>query len=203
MLKFRSALVGAIAIGVAVVVAASASAQTATPLQHKKIFGFQDPQTGVFHPMVHPMPNVATTPTTGKYEVTFDINLVSSLPAGTELACEVYIEEVSELVVTTPTTSDTEVAYYEEFATGTVAAGSAGSKVTCTVAMPYSWAIPAAPKTGGKVESAVYGGYYVYAYNPSATVDVTLREVYGPLFLLPSAVPADASTTSLTVDATL
>jgi len=199
MRKFHAAAIAAITLSAAIAGSTSAVAQFGSA-QHKKTIGYQD-ENGVFHPLAHAVPDAATPPTIGKYEITFDITLASTFPKGAVIGCEIIIDNVNEVVTTTPPYA-VEIGY-EEVATGSVSAN--GSHATCTASMPYSWAIPAAPKVG-KLTSTVSGSYSVSAYNPSTTITVStiegLRSVSSAL-AIPATVPKDGTTTTLTVDATL
>lgn len=202
---FSTAVIGAVTLGVALAASVSASAQSApTAPAHKRVLGYQDTATGTFHPLAHAAPDVAAiTPTTGKYEVSFVVTIESSFAKGAVIGCEVIIDE-STVVVTSAPPYETATTY-SEVATGSVAAGAAGSKATCTVVLPYSWVIPAGTTTS-KVTSTVSASYSVAAYNPSATLSVAtiegLRSV-GSELPIPATVPKDGATTTAIVDATL
>ncbi|MGB6690297.1 MAG: hypothetical protein WBE76_20885 [Terracidiphilus sp.] len=199
MRKFPAAAIAAITLGLTFAGSTLAVAQLGSA-QHKKTIGYQD-ENGVFHPLAHAIPDAATPPTIGKYEVTFEITLASTFPKGAVIGCEIVIDNFNELVTTTAPFEAT--IDYEEIATGSVSA--TGPHATCTASMPYSWAIPAAPK-GGKLTSTVSGSYTVSAYNPSTTITVStiegLRSVSSSL-AIPAKVPKDGTTTPVTVDATL
>jgi hypothetical protein len=202
---FSAAVIGAVTLGAVLAGSASASAQSApTEPTHKRIYGYQDLATGTFHPMVRAVPDAASvTPTTGKYEVSFAVTIESSFARGAVIGCEVAISELTTVVTATPPYESG--ISYTEIATGSVAAGAAGTKATCTVSLPYSWVIPAATKTS-KVTSTITGSYTVSAYNPTATLTVAtlegLREVESQL-PIPATVPKDGATTSAIVDVTL
>ena len=196
------AVLAALTLGVPLAASATALAQSQST-QHKKVLGYQDAETGEFHPLQKLVPDTSSAPVTGKYEVTFEVTLKSSFPSGTEIACEVIIEEATD--VTSPTPPYDAVSTYSEIATGTVAAGAAGSTATCTASLPYSWIVPAAP-TGGKAASTVGGSYSVYAANLSngSTLASVLRARSSTSALgIPSKLPATGATTSLTVNVTL
>jgi len=202
MRKYSLLTAAVITLGVSL--AAIASAQT-TSTPHKKIFGYQDAQTGDFHPFIHVNPDTATAPTTGKYDITFTVTLTSNFAAGTVIACEVDIEEDSM-----NTTTYLPVAYYTELAVGSTKLATADLRsTTCTVAIPYSWVIPPSTPTTKPpvvVTSSVSAGYTVSAINPSATLsEATIEGLRSSSSSIPisAKVPATGATTSATVDVTL
>jgi len=116
---------------------ALASAQSAEAgSRHNKVFGYQDPETGVFHPLSTATPDVSTPATTGTIELVMTITLKTALPKGGAVLCGVDLTAFSENL-STYTISD----WYEEAYT---AATVSGSTATCTVNVPYSWVLPAA-----------------------------------------------------------
>ena len=193
-------------------VAFDASAQSAsTP--HRNVFGYQDLETGEFHPIPHVRPETTTPPITGKYELTFVVTLEDALPAGATVSCSATIIEITQIqtTVTTPPSVTYSSVDYSELGSGTVAASTtAGSKVNCTVPISYSWNIPAASHTSTTtvvVKSTVAGSYSVTAY-PAATSTVS-ELVLRPIrtsssdLAIPATVATNGTTTNLTVDATL
>jgi len=202
MRSFPAAAIAAVTLSFAFAGSAAAIAQSA-PTQHKKIIGYQDAETGDFHPLAPVDPDViaAVTPVTGKYQITFDVTLKSSFPSGTQILCEVIVDEVTTL--SSPTPPYGTFSSFTEIATGTVAAS--GSSVVCTASIPYSWIIPPAP-SGGKATTVVNGSYSVSAINLSNTTSLSnaLRARSSSSQLgIPSKLPTTGSTTSLTVKATL
>jgi hypothetical protein len=133
MLQVRLSAVAALILGFTV--SMSAFAQTHT---HKKVFGYQDPETGEFHAITkHGVrPDLTTTsPTTGDFVVNLTVTLKTAVPTGGKVVCTAGYSGTS-LNNTTY-----EGLYYEEstyvFATVT------GSTATCKLTIPYSWLIPA------------------------------------------------------------
>jgi hypothetical protein len=190
-------LVAFTALTVGAAVAASAQAQSASVSStHKKVFGYQDTQTGTFHPLVHAEPETTPAPITGKYVLTFTITIASTFPAKSVIVCAADI-----LAASINDTTGAGVTY-EEIATTDVTL--AGTTATCKVTVPYSWAIPAA---SGSVQNQVSGTYSVTVLDP-ATTSITLASVEGLRsstgdLLIPTTVPAHGATTSETVDVTL
>lgn len=200
MRSLPGAAVVALSLIVGLAGATSATAQSEST-RHNRVFGYQDTETGDFHalPQIEPDVTGATPPTTGKYQITFNVKLQSSFPSGTEIACEVLVDEVTSITTTTPPYVATTI--YTEIATSTV--GASGSAVTCHVSLPYSWVIPAASK-GAK--TTVSGTYSVSAINASSTTTLAnaLRARSSSSQLpIPQTLPANGSTTSATVNATL
>jgi hypothetical protein len=198
---FPFAGLASIALGIALAGSASTAAQSVqTASRHTKVFGYQDPQTGAFHPLARAVPQAATTtPTIGKYEVTFNIAIDSTFPKGATLLCNVDITEISVTESSTPTEID-----YGETASASLAVS--GKTATCTVALPYSWVIPAST-TKAPVVSTVTGAYSVSVFSSSSATITSaalegLRSVSSTL-PIPATVPKDGATTTATVDATL
>ena len=203
MRTLYSVAIAAIALGAFAV--SSAGAQT-TRSSHTKTFGYQDADTGNFHPLPQLDPEVTSTtaPTTGKYVLTFKVKVESSFPSGTQIGCEVTITEITILInTTTPATTESS---FSEIGTGTVAAGGVGSIETCTVSIPYSWIIPPTPKAG-KSTTTVVGAYIVTAVNlPASGTATQPSEHYRASesqLPIPNTLPASGATTSATVNAVL
>jgi hypothetical protein len=199
---FPLAALAAITLGTTLAGSTPARAQAAaTSPQPKRIFGYQDAHTGVFHPVRRVAPDTTITPTTGKYEITYSITVESTFPKGATITCAATISE------TTISESGTGgVAEHTEQASASVPAPAAGGKTTCTVVIPYSWVIPASTKTA-PVVSEVGGEYTVTAYNPPSTT-VSEASVEGlrtseSELPIPATVPASAAVTSVTVDVTI
>jgi hypothetical protein len=161
MRKQSIALVAAIALG-ALGGSAIAHAQTANAPFQKKVFGFQDPKTGVFHPLGHSpdLENPATTTTySGTVEVNVIITLKTALPKGDLVACSVgaIASSFSE------TNSLLDVTYDESAAS---IASVSGSTATCKVNIPYSWVLLTPSTT---VLNSLDGSLDVIMYSPTAT----------------------------------
>jgi hypothetical protein len=170
MRKQSIALVAAIALGTLGGSSIAHAQTTNAPLQ-KKVFGFQDPRTGVFHPLGHG-PDLsenpaATTTYSGTIEVTVTITLKTALPKGDSVACSVDAlagsgSPASPLGVTVA---------YDESATST--ASVSGSTATCKVNIPYSWVLPTPSAT---VTDSLDGNLTVVMYSPTATTITTELE---------------------------
>jgi hypothetical protein len=191
MRKF-SLLVAALSLAAAVTGLAAAQS---VPVQHKKTVGYQD-ETGAFHPMAHVVPDAGITPTTGTYEVTFDIAIDSSFPAKSTIVCSIAIIQISE--------SAAGAISHQETSTSTVSLS--GKTATCKVNLPYSWAIPAST-TKAPVVSQVGGSYTVSVFNTSSTA-VTLSSIEGLRtssggLSVPATIPKNDAVTAITVNVTL
>jgi hypothetical protein len=122
--------------------AAMAQSDEAVSGSQKKVFGYQDPKTGVFHQLGNREvlePDVTTAPTTGTVDVVVTITLKTALPKGGSIVCD------ASLIASSISETTASVATYEE-ALAEVATVS-GSTATCTIKIPYSWALPAASTT--------------------------------------------------------
>ena len=191
---FSRAAIAAFAVGVALAGSASTAARSSdsgTP--HKRILGYQDQVTGTFHPISKVAPDATITPTTGTVELTLTITLKTALPKGGSIICEADLNATSVNLSTDAGGLWTEEAY----ATATVN----GSTATCTVNVPYSWAIPASSST---VENSVTGDYLVEMNNAStgtaggtAVPTGTVRYSLGTF--LDGAIPATGSTSKYPV----
>lgn len=195
---FSIATVAAAAITLAANLAGQVSASrqpaASTPF-HNRILGYQDTQTGTFHPMRSVTPDAAVAPTTGKIEVTIEITLVTPFPKTATIGCSVDIDESS-----VNTTSYEDVANYYESASGIATATAKG--YSCTLTIPYSWVIPASTKTT-PIKTTISGTYAVGASaGTSATSGETTRSS-GSSLPIPSTLPKDGANTTATVEATL
>jgi hypothetical protein len=159
------------------------------------VFGYQDAKTGTFHALSKAAVDATTSPTTGTFDVTFNLKLVSTFAKGTTAYCEAFVT-----VTSFNETTDKEVSYEEE-ATGSVALS--GSTATCTATIPYSWLLPAASST---VQETLGGSYTVFAGTPVADNGITIAGV-GRLsssqFLAATSVPASGTTSKYSVNVTL
>ena len=115
-----------------------AVAQTNLPVQHhKRVLGYQDPETGDFHPVVRhgeSPDTTAVTPFTGTIEVKFAIDLVTPVPTGCQVLCSVEVDANSTNANTYVSTTVIESAYE--------LVKPAGTRAICTVNVPYSWTFP-------------------------------------------------------------
>ena len=169
----------------------------------KRLFGFQDLQTGTFHALPHPDATAASTVVTGEYAITFLVTIKSTFPKGTDLGCEADIEEDSSATL--------DVSPYEVDKSftevGTASVAATASLVECVVKIPYSWLIPTSSATE-KFTTSISGSYTVYAFNPSATGTVysILQEGYrssSSTLAIPAVLSKNGTITALTVEATL
>jgi len=175
-------------------------------LAGKRLFGYQDLQTGAFHALPHPDAAAASSVVTGEYEIIFVVTIKSAFPKGTDIGCEADIEEDSSATIdVSPYEVDKN---YTEVGTASVPAGTASS-VECVVKIPYSWAIPASSATE-KFTTTISGSYSVYAFNPSGTgtgiINSILQEGYrssSSALAVPAGLSKSGTVTTLTVDATL
>ncbi len=187
----------ALTLSVALAGSAMAAAQTDVfPTHHKKVYGYQDPDTGVFHAVKRALPDTAATTTlAGTLEVTFNLTIQSTFPSGTKIYCEAIFEVSSEVISGTTVAA----ADYGESAIGTASANK------CTVKIPYSWVLPAAGATAVSANSL--SGTYVVGTGISlgeitAGATVVEREVDGAI-VSTKVLPAHGAITSYTIAATL
>ena len=178
----------------AVLVSALSVVAIAQSTQQKQVLGYQDSQTGQFHPLVHEVPDATTTsPTTGTLKVTLDITVKSIWPNGvtpTYICSASWDQESVNLSTDSVTTHD------EQASSKATVSGTTGS---CVVTIPYSWILPAASPT---VTSTVTGSYVVYVYSGYDTAtQMELRMSAADFFY--GAVPATGTTTSKTINVTL
>jgi len=194
---FSGMTIAALTLSVALAGSAMATAQTDEfPTHHKKVFGYQDPDTGVFHAVKRALPDAATTTTlNGILEVTFNLTVKSTFPSGTKIYCEAVFNVSSEVI----TGATVAAADYGETGIGT-ASGN-----TCTVKIPYSWVLPAVGATAVKVDTLI-GNYVVGTglalSQITAGSTVVEREVDGAI-VNTKVFPSNGVTTPYTIAATL
>jgi hypothetical protein len=203
----------AITLGVILAGSASIFAQSAaTTPSHPRILGYQDPNTGIFHPLRRTLPQTAgTSPATGTIEVTLTITLATALTTGQTVSCTVNVEEDSYLQNTTTFEATDGYDYYES-AYGI--ASVTGTTATCKLSIPYSWTIPVGTKTT-PLEQTLSGGYEVSTGTGSETagmpkvsdtvaVGETSSRTLSGTFALPATLTAsDGIKTKIAVNATL
>jgi hypothetical protein len=150
------------------------------------ILGYLDTRTGAFKPLVQTSAEseqavaAAAAPSTGKLVFNFTINVVSTFSSSEVITCSASAS-VFEVATTLTIEED-----------ATVVATRSGSKATCTVTIPYSWALASASQDMVGLE---------YTITASSTTTVTSRL---SLHSLPSiGVPANASTTTQSISATI
>jgi hypothetical protein len=147
-----------------------------SPDCRNQVFGFQDTQTGVFHPANRPVPStVTTTPFTyiGTYEFTFVIDQKTTFPSGTKFYCG------AEVIVS---------GYYDE-----TRYAEATSATSCKVNIPYRWVLPKAP-AGDVVDFEMTVRYYVLAAEPTLQEPIALGETTGTILSEYQGVPTAAIT---------
>jgi hypothetical protein len=181
--------------GVLATLTLSAAAHAGPGTNGARVLGYEDPQTGRFHPLPTAVAEATTTPTTGTVEVTFNIKLVTAFAKGTTINCSI---DLSGLVENTTTFTATT---YEETA-GSPATIS-GSTATCAATIPYSWLVPAASSTTSESFS---GSYTVSAYPATTSTTTLLTSAYrssSSSFVAATAIPASGTVSKYTVNVTL
>ncbi len=144
--------------------------------------GFLDPSTGTFKPVQRPVFDLGlATPTfTGKFVFSFSITILSSIPATDQIGCFAFAS-------TFDANSTRSI-----FESAAVQAKRAGSTATCTVTIPYSWALSSAST------DTVFRSYEIFVPTtgglPSRGSQQSLASV---------RVPANGSTTTVTIKATI
>jgi len=100
---------------------------------------------------------------TGTYSITFNLNIVSTLPAGATIACRVQIvPATSGMPGFTPQSAPSLV----ESASGV--ASVSGSTATCEIEIPFSWTVQST--RGGASLS-----YQIDAFNATGSLPTVLR----------------------------
>jgi hypothetical protein len=157
----------------------------------KRILGYQDPETGVFHPLLRAVPDVTTPPTTGTFKVTLNITVKSAFPTGTTrtILCNTFFD-VTAIDQTDAISSYSESAYKD-------ATGGSGA-FTCTLTIPYSWVLPTTT-----LQKTLTGEYQVTVTNSTATAGPAILRLSTGDFLSTSTIPANGSTSSFTVNVTI
>jgi hypothetical protein len=173
----------------------SAFAQSQT---HKKVFGFQDPETGEFHAFNYHsgvVPDVTTTtPTVGQITINVTITLKTAVPTGFKVLCG------ANLSVTSVATNPVNINIYEEEANDY--ATVSGSTATCKVVIPYSWLLQASTTTD-PVSNSLGGDLTVEIGDPTATTTVPqLVRLHSQPIPTGGKIPP-AATTTYTMAATL
>jgi hypothetical protein len=105
----------------------------------KGVLGYFNPKTGQFTVLAkRPVQNIdavvpgAVTPTTGLFQITFVITIVTKLPPNTVIGCEMDVNEFPDAE------PFTDPSYFE---TAKATASVSGSTATCTATMNYSWTL--------------------------------------------------------------
>ena len=146
------------------------------------IMGYLDPKTGAFKPLAQSGGNPDTTFTTftGEFVFKFTVTIKSSIPTSTPIDCEAQADVFDESGVSHDETAE-------------VVASRSGSTATCTVTIPYSWALSTASSDGVSL-----------SYNVDAAGGTTGeidRESDNSLVSI--KVPANGATTTETVAVTI
>jgi hypothetical protein len=166
---------------------ASGLAQTTETQKKTAVFGYMDPQTGLFHSLARtplsPEEAAAITPTTGKFVFNVTITVNSALSTKAVIGCEVAggvadltTGEFSNVVAVTATRT--------------------GTTAKCTLTVPYSWdlATPAKDTVAFDLSVSATVGTFGSAtfYNESFTApEVTMK------------VPANGTTTTQDISTTI
>jgi hypothetical protein len=192
---FKMATLAALTLGVVLAGTVSAFAQADESSSHKKVLGYQDPETGVFRPVEYLIPEATITPTTGTIQLTITITLKTAVPTGGSVLCSTGIAASS-----TSLTTGTGVTYSES---STSAAKVTGTTATCTVTTPYSWVLPPASST--TVDSLT--GSYTVSILPAPSTTITIATLQGrsssSLFLTSKTIPAVGTVSKYAIAATL
>jgi len=167
--------------GVAPAVAQSSSAGAA----HRKVLGYQDPETGIFQPLTRVVPDASTSPTSGTVQVTLDITLKTVLPSkGTILCSGQLLAESLNISTMSETISE-----WTEQANSVATVN--GSMAVCTVKVPYSWLLP----SGGT--HTLTGSYTVEMNNAAGASPSVIRAASGDFYN--SSIPASNTISKFTV----
>jgi hypothetical protein len=167
-------------------------AQAPDTQSNKKVYGYQDPQSGTFRALPTEAPTEGTsTPLTGTLKVVLNITVKSTWPAGTArtIVCSADFDQISitGTAVTTP--------YIEEVSRYATAATSG---YTCTLTIPYSWLIPTTA-----IQKTLTGSYSVGVQNTAvAAGPPILRLSNGPI-VSTTTLPATGTTTTYTIAVTI
>jgi len=195
---------GAIALGMGLALAAPLSAQTQSEEQ-RRVYGYQDPFTGTFHPIEEVVPDPATTPSfNGTFVFTFNVLLKTTLEkASPTVTCSVTVVAIS---IASGTGGASEVSYSE---TGSSIANVTGNSANCVVTMHYNWVMPqTGTSASGSVVDTISAAYGVSASVSSSSSTTTpgpgqILRGEGSSLLTLKAIPATGSMTTKTVNVTL
>lgn len=134
----------------------------------------------------------AAAPVTGTFVAKFTIKLVTAVPSGSEVLCELNANLFEENTTTGTISNEIEEA-------AAAKATVSGSTASCNVSIPYSWNL-ATPAS-----DTVSLGYYLYIVNPTGVNESAITR--SSTQYLPGAgsikVPASGTTTTYTVSSTL
>jgi len=135
---------------------------------------------------------VTSAPLAGTIDVTFTITLKTALPTGSNVACFVDLSANSIHSGTAKSLS-----YHES---GVFYVKSSGTSATCTVAIPYSWALPADSTT---MLNDLEGTYQAIGSSATAGLTEVERSSGGRFLVFTNTFPASGATTKYTVPVTL
>jgi len=178
-------------IYVLVTLALPLSSQEGSSAVPRAVYGRLDPRTGIFTPLrqlpaVNPEADAEepppTTTYTGKFVLNFTITITSAIPTGTVIACDGN----ATLVDSTGDESDSL----------SNSAVRSGSTATCSVTIPYSWAVTS-------TSESVYVTYDISAPPQPLSSSATFPRRYSSHPLAKITVPANGATTTYTISATI
>jgi hypothetical protein len=188
---FSLAAIAAISVGATLAGSAVAAAQSGeSPVNHKRVLGYQDEQTGTFRPLSTAAPDVTLSPTTGTVELELTISLRTALPKGGAVVCGASLIVLSENLTTGSLTSWTEDAYGLATVSGTTA--------TCTVLVPYAFVVSPASTT---LKNTIEGTYTVEMVNATGAVPPLVVDLFGTFLSEP--LPPTSTTTKVPVSVTI
>jgi hypothetical protein len=153
------------------------------------VFGYQDPETGIFQPMVREVPDATTPATTGTIQLALTIKLLTPLPANGSVVCGASLLAESLNLTTVTGSTWTEDAF-------SVATVNSSGVATCTVNVPYSWVVPAKSST---VLNSITGDYSIEMSDAAGKAPGVVRMSSGTF--LSGAIPSGTNkyTLSLTI----
>ncbi len=130
------------------------------------VLGYQDSQTGAFHPLQMVVPEAVTAPIAGTITLTLHITLKTAVATGSKVACNGSVDATFE-------TSTGSTAYFE---TAAAFASVSGSTATCIVTIPHSWQFPAKTATDVEILSGTYSAEIINPTAVQATQVALVRE---------------------------
>jgi hypothetical protein len=138
-------------------------------------------------------PEVTPAPVAGTIEVTFTVTLKTALPTGSQLA---FFVDLSANSINSGTGKS--VTYHEQ--STVYAKTTSATTATCTVSIPYSWALPADSTT---VRNDLEGTYQVIGSSASGGLAGSERSSGGTFLVPTNTFPATGATTKYSVPVTL
>ena len=184
-------LLTSIALTVITLISGNVLLHSQMPGNGRKIFGYQDTETGAFHPAPFDNSLTSATSTTlnGTLKVTLNITVKSIFPSGTTrtIVCSANFLENSVTQTGAPSN-------YEEEASRYATATATANVYTCTMTIPYSWLIPSTA-----VQNSLMGNYSVGVQNTTTTAGPPiLRMSTGPI-VSANTLPAAGATSTYTI----